>query len=554
MQNNFLKKINVRIAITFFTLSLILSGLLSYLMYNFTLNIIKSEEINRIKKSISQSSNEISEYLDKLKTFSDIIAMQPGIKEALKQSDSMALESLYSLILVASSSDDKINSISVISKEGLVISSSNDMAMPLSGDMMNEKWYKDALSSNAMPVLSTSSYITPTPNKLQSIYVCREIQDDEKNHLGIVLIEVSYDFIKEYMSVNDLGNDGYMYIKDKQDRLIYFPSGKTDKYTDTAYQSDIKHSDWTLYGIASLDNVNLLNSKLLSSLIIILMLSIGCCVIFALLTSFYLSKPIKELSMIMSRADETWEHISLNKNSPYEVSILANEYNNLIERIKSLTESIAKKEEHRRLFEINALQNQINPHFLYNTLDSILWLAELGENEAVVRVSSSLGKMLRVSLNKQTFIPLNAELEHVLSYLEIQKIRYEELLSYEIKNQSDSDKIYVPKLILQPLVENSIYHGIRGKKSKGHIFINCYQFNNYLFIEIEDNGVGFDSTKAVEPEQSDTMLYNSHGIGLKNVEQRIKLLCGNDFGLKIKSEIGKGCLITICLPINCRIS
>ena len=141
MQNNFLKKINVRIAITFFTLSLILSGLLSYLMYNFTLNIIKSEEINRIKKSISQSSNEISEYLDKLKTFSDIIAMQPGIKEALKQSDSMALESLYSLILVASSSDDKINSISVISKEGLVISSSNDMAMPLSGDMMNEKWY-----------------------------------------------------------------------------------------------------------------------------------------------------------------------------------------------------------------------------------------------------------------------------------------------------------------------------------------------------------------------------------------------------------------------------
>ena len=256
----------------------------------------------------------------------------------------------------------------------------------------------------------------------------------------------------------------------------------------------------------------------------------------------------------MSRADETWEHISLNKNSPYEVSILANEYNHLIERIKSLTESIAKKEEHRRLFEINALQNQINPHFLYNTLDSILWLAELGENEAVVRVSSSLGKMLRVSLNKQTFIPLNAELEHVLSYLEIQKIRYEELLSYEIKNQSDSDEIYVPKLILQPLVENSIYHGIRGKKSKGHIFINCYQFNNYLFIEIEDNGVGFDSTKAVEPEQSDTMLYNSHGIGLKNVEQRIKLLCGNDFGLKIKSEIGKGCLITICLPINCRIS
>ena len=162
--------------------------------------------------------------------------------------------------------------------------------------------------------------------------------------------------------------------------------------------------------------------------------------------------------------------------------------------------------------------------------------------------------MLRVSHNKQTFIPLNAEFEHVLSYLEIQKIRYEELLSYEIKNQSDADEIYVPKLILQPLVENSIYHGIRGKKSKGHIFINCYQFNNCLFIEIEDNGVGFDSTKAVEPEQSDTMLYNSHGIGLKNVEQRIKLLCGNDFGLKIKSEIGKGCLITICLPINCRIS
>ena len=553
MQNNFLKKINVRIALTFFTLSLILTGLLSYLMYNFTLNIIKSEEVKRIEKSIAQSSNEISEYLDKLKTFSDIIAMQPGIKEALKKSDSMALESLYSLILVASSSDDKINAISVISKEGFVISSSNDMAMPVSEDMMNEKWYKDALSSNAMPVLSTSSYIA-SDSKLQSIYVCREIQDDEKNHLGIVLIEVSYDFIKEYMSVNDLGNDGYMYIKDKQDRLIYFPSGKTDKYNDTAYQSDIKHSDWTLYGIASLDNVNLLNSKLLSSLIIILMLSIGCCVLFALLTSFYLSKPIKELSMIMSRADETWEHISLNKNSTYEVSILANEYNNLIERIKSLTESIAKKEEHRRLFEINALQNQINPHFLYNTLDSILWLAELGENEAVVRVSSALGKMLRVSLNKQTFILLTTELEHIISYLEIQKIRYEELFSYEINNQLDADEIYVPKLILQPLVENSIYHGIRGKKSKGHILINCYKLDDTLFIEVEDNGVGFNSSKENKEDKPDTVLYNNHGIGLKNIEQRIKLLCGNGFGLKIKFEIGKGCLITICLPINCRIS
>ena len=553
MQNNFLKKINVRIALTFFTLSLILTGLLSYLMYNFTLNIIKSEEVKRIEKSIAQSSNEISEYLDKLKTFSDIIAMQLGIKEALKKSDSMALESLYSLILVASSSDNKINAISVISKEGFVISSSNDMAMPVSEDMMNEKWYKDALSSNAMPVLSTSSYIA-SDSKLQSIYVCREIQDDKKNHLGIVLIEVSYDFIKEYMSVNDLGNDGYMYIKDKQDRLIYFPSGKTDKYNDTAYQSDIKHSDWTLYGIASLDNVNLLNSKLLSSLIIILMLSIGCCVIFALLTSFYLSKPIKELSMIMSRADETWEHISLNKNSTYEVSILANEYNNLIERIKSLTESIAKKEEHRRLFEINALQNQINPHFLYNTLDSILWLAELGENEAVVRVSSALGKMLRVSLNKQTFILLTTELEHIISYLEIQKIRYEELFSYEINNQLDADEIYVPKLILQPLVENSIYHGIRGKKSKGHILINCYKLNDTLFIEVEDNGVGFNSSNENKEDTPDTVLYNNHGIGLKNVEQRIKLLCGNDFGLTIKSRLQKGCLITICLPINCRIS
>ncbi len=561
---SFFSKLNVRIASAFLLLSLVIIGSFTAFIYRSASDMLKTDDMRKTEESIDQASSAIASYLDKIKSFSEIIAGHPDIQRALSGADASSLDSIASLIRLAKDSDERIKSISVVSERGLVITSGSDMAVPISGDMMAQEWYKNALRSSGMPVLTPTGHgVFDMDSEDWIVSICKEIKNEDRAHLGIVIIDISYRFIEDHIKNLALGKNGYVYILAENHSVIYHPDSAllTEDGADLPeisadhtpsvpllYHTEIPNADWSMYSVAFPDNLRLLKLRLARALMLAVLLTLLFSVIAGILLSRYLSRPIISLTQTMTRADRTWEHLLPDQRSSCEVAALTNEYNRLIDRIQLLTDSIVKKEEDRRLFELRALQSQINPHFLYNTLDTILWLAELKQTEAVAEVTAALGKMLRVSLsNEHAFIRLSLELEHCLSYLKIQKVRYADKLSYEFRGDDALLALQVPKLIVQPIVENAIYHGIRGKKNGGHILIEYRTEEIFLIIMISDNGIGFDPSVPHEDRQRRNV---SGGIGMSNVRSRIQLLCGPSFGLDISSAPDAGTSVRLRLPIR----
>lgn len=564
---NFFSKINIQIAISFLVFSLGIVIFLSTIFYYSASGLLSKSREKQTKEAITQTSDYVSAYLDKIKTLSNLIAMYPKISEILQRPNSDLEKGLLAMLHISADNDPRIKSIAVISKNGFVITNNSDMAQPLSRNMMNEQWYQAAIQSKQMPVVTSirnADFIQSRDNLVVS--VSHEIVDENKEHLGVVLIDISYRFIEDYISSMDLGNSGYAYILDDKDNVLYHRdasvfmdkqkekellelSKKNGKVFDSfIIKTDIPHSNWSLIGVSSTEDIMLLKKQLVTGILFVNLFLILASLVLSLMISKKLTKPIVELQTAMTNSDDSWEHISINPGSSVEIIDLATEYNLLLDRIKALTEDIAQKENTKRIFELKALQSQINPHFLYNTLDTILWLAEFGENEKVVFVSKALGELLRLSLDiHQNAVSLKTELESVENYLKIQQMRYEDKIQYCISGEKELLSVLVPKLILQPIVENSIYHGIRKKKGKGHIEIYYTKEQGNLVITVADDGVGYLFTE--KKEERNLIKTKLGGIGMKNVEQRIKLLYGEEFGIQLKERQEGGTIVIYTLKI-----
>ena len=231
-----------------------------------------------------------------------------------------------------------------------------------------------------------------------------------------------------------------------------------------------------------------------------------------------------------------------------ELRILDRNFDRMAGRIISLMEKQRENQQSLHRAELELLQAQINPHFLYNTLDSIAILAESERPEDVIDMVNSLSTFFRNSLSHgEDIIPLRAELAQAKSYLEIQQIRYSDILKYSVDIPEELLDTAVPKLILQPLIENALYHGIKNRRGVGSIEITGIAEADYILLKITDNGAGMDE---VQLAQLQSGIYEEHhsGLGLKNVHQRIRLYCGAPYGLTFESELGAGTVVTVRLP------
>ena len=236
-----------------------------------------------------------------------------------------------------------------------------------------------------------------------------------------------------------------------------------------------------------------------------------------------------------------------------ETSILSTSLNAMIDKINELLEQVTTEQTRLRKAEFELLQSQINPHFLYNTLDAIVWLAESGEKEKVVSTVSSLSNFFRASLNQgKDIVTLKEDIGHVRSYLEIQKIRYQDILDYEIDIDEEINECLIPKITIQPLVENALYHGIKNKRGKGKISIKGKKTDDGAKISISDDGLGItaDRLRVVMNNINNRSDSEKTTYGLYNVNERIRLNFGEKYGIKIESEYGMGTTVQILLPIN----
>ena len=271
-------------------------------------------------------------------------------------------------------------------------------------------------------------------------------------------------------------------------------------------------------------------------------------VLYSVKISKSITQPISELSEKADRFGEDDFDSSPVNTSITELQTLDRNFEKMADRITALMEKQMADQQSLHRAELELLQAQINPHFLYNTLDSIAILAESERDEDVVNMVTSLSTFFRNSLNNgQDIIPLRAELAQATSYLEIQQIRYSDILTYSIDVPEDMQEIMVPKLILQPLIENALYHGIKNRRGRGTITITGEWDGDDMLLKVADNGAG------IEPEhlkelKAGVYLPHHHGVGLKNVYQRIHLYCGEGYGFNFESTLGQGTTVTVRLP------
>ena len=277
----------------------------------------------------------------------------------------------------------------------------------------------------------------------------------------------------------------------------------------------------------------------------------GAGILGAFFISSQITRRITNLSVAMDHVQEGNFNTRLSVQGNDEIAELSHHFNSMLKDLRRLMNEVVETQKEKRKRELEILQAQINPHFIYNTLDTLQWKAlEYGASD-LSELILSLSSFFRVSLSKgKEMIPLREEIKHVRSYLDIQKARYEEILTYEIQVEESLDDVFLPKILLQPLVENAIYHGIKPKLAQGKISILAQLEGKDLLLTVQDNGVGMTEEQVNQLEEAFEGKRAPVSYGLHNVHQRIRLTYGNPYGLHVESCLQDGTTVTIRLPME----
>lgn len=554
----------VRMVISIFLVFLILLGLVGSLYYRSSSAAIEATIEQNSQNTISQTSRFIQSYIKKLETTSTSLAQEETLlayAEHPSQNQVAGIQNLFSTIL---KSDQDLKAVVFVTKSGQVISTDNDIQMKTSSDMMAEDWYKKAIHQGAVPVLIPAHQAGSDSQWVISI--TQELVDNQGTNLGVIRLDIAYETLASYLNQLQLGQDGFAFIVNNQHEFVYHPqrtvySSSSEMeamkpYIETVqgYSSDHKNyvssetivgTDWTVIGVSSLEKLNQVRSRILWSLLSASLLAMLICF---LLVWFVLRRwiaPLKALRETMLHVGRGERTLRAKEVGARELRELSQQFNAMLDQIEQLMEDVKNQEEATRQYELQALSSQINPHFLYNTLDTIVWMAEFQDSQRVVEVTKSLATYFRLALNQgKDLISLSDEINHVRQYLFIQQQRYGDKLQYSIKENDAFKDFVLPKLVLQPLVENALYHGIKEKEGVGHINLVVEEREGSLSIVIQDDGVGFQTA-----ENNSQALLKRGGVGLKNVDQRLKLYFGERYHMKIKSSPQNGTRVNLCIKL-----
>lgn len=555
------RRFSVQLSLFFLGAGLTVILLLSGAVYWFASNLLMSETISKTHDLLEMSGANIGTYIARVKGESNVFSGSPSLRQYLSDDEESLRTGLLSQIDTLLQNDSSIKSIVVVSKDGRILSNEKNLDMSVSSDMMKEDWYIESIH-NTMPVLTGArmqSFSSDKDNWV--ISVSTEITGDSGDNLGVLLMDMEYSVIEDHLRSLDLGREGYVFLLNDKGEPVY--------HKDTSYFSDpdklaqlleiqsagdgydkasnlltcqtqIEKTGWTMVGVVSLDTLKMLERQLFEAVLLTGGLLFIAVLLIGILFTRRLSTPMADLERGMNEIEKLAE-VRIRKNSFYEVELLAGNYNRMIHRIRILMDEISDKEKTLRHAELNALVSQINPHFLYNTLDTIVWMAEFNDSSRVIALTKSLAAFFRLSLSGgRELITVEDELEHVQQYLYIQKERYGDKLNYTIHAPEEVLDYTVPKIILQPIAENSIYHGIKPLGRPGQITITVQEEGEKLIFTVSDNGAGCrpDAAAADNPSRPGK-------VGLKNVDERLKLYYGPGYGVTIHSAPGAGCRVEL---------
>ncbi|WIM39656.1 sensor histidine kinase [Paenibacillus sp. PK4536] len=578
------KSLTTSLLVAFSGLILIVIAIISLNNYRLTVDAAEQNSQVYIQEIMRQVNTNIQSYIDNMENISLLALTNKDVtyyissNSFISKSDSRPYEKrisdLFQNILY---SRNDIASIMVFGYNGRTVSDRRITALNPNIDPKQQSWYTDAQKMNGKSIVSPPHIQNVIRGEYRwVISLSRELKsNDGITPEGIFVVDLNLSVIDEMCSQIYLGKKGYVFIVDGTGNIIYHPqqqllysslateeipqvlstsSGQSFTVDDTKGKRIYSVQDtglgWKIVGVTYSDDLIANKSSIQHSILLYALLGIGISIVISLLLSLHLTKPIKRLQRDMKQVELGNFHIQTSLEEDNEINQLGQSFNVMVNEIKHLMDETVQNSEQKRKAELLLLHAQINPHFLYNTLDSIIWMAEQEKHEEVVDMTSALAKMFRASITRdQELVSIRVEIEHIRQYLFIQKMRYREQLDYVFDIPSHILHYKTVKILLQPFIENAIYHGIRSKTTPGIIYISAWQEDEQLIFEVRDNGLGMTAERLAEVTQGPVATNTQHGIGIGNVNERIQLYFGTTYGMTMTSVLGEGTIVTIRVPV-----
>lgn len=429
-------------------------------------------------------------------------------------------------------------------------------------DMVNSTVVASEFSLDFKKDFDYETYLLIVGNKtVEESELDSMIEEAERIVAGLEEITEAEDNIARLDSVNKYLSNLRIYVDRIEENLQ-----KESHYEDNMeiWENDVQivtslvgdtMSQYIYYEVRGIQQSRAAYQTFFMNLVRFSLLGMGLLLLLVIILSYYIPRsitmPITRISRVTNQVAKGNLSVRAAAESGAEARMLSDSLNAMIDKINELLDQVTTEQIRLRKAEFELLQAQINPHFLYNTLDTIVWLAEAGDQKRVVSMVGNLSDFFRTSLNQgKDIISIREELAHVRSYLEIQQVRYQDILRYEITVPEDLYEYKIPKITIQPLVENALYHGIKNKRGQGTITITGKSKENGFVLYVRDNGIGMTQERLNEVRAGIQKLsYTGKEIyGLYNVNERIRLNFGETYGISIESTYGEGTCVSISLP------
>lgn len=535
--------------------------------------------IRSAEQLLSQATVDLEDYLVSMRRISDAMYY-----DVIKSRD-LGKESVSNeMALLYEAHKDNLVSFALYNRAGNLISAAPVATQKENVDVTQQEWFLNAVAQEenlhfSLPhvqnLFDDSSF---RYYWVISLSRAVDITDSGVPMLGVLLVDMNYSAMESMMArLNEIGSSQYFYLCDRNGELIYHPrlpqitSGNasentamavtyedgvhTERYDGvkrTVIVSTISYTGWKLVSVIPNSVYSIGMSNMRYFIIMVFLAMLLAIFVINRSISYRISRPLMELDDSIRRMEAGEldpEKVSIG--GPEEVAHIGATLRDSFRRINALMDDIVIEQEEKRISELDALQSQINPHFLYNTLDSIVWMIEGGRNKDAVFMVTQLASLFRISLSKgKTIISIEDELRHAQYYMNIQKVRYKD--SFEVSFDIDEEvkPFAIVKLVVQPILENAVYYGVEGMDGEGKISVRAYRKEDDIYIEISDNGIGI-------PEEEVPLLLTDNtrvrrrgsGVGLINVHKRLQLRFGEAYGLHIESMPDEGTTVTIHIPV-----
>mgnify|MGYP000946072807 FL=1 len=561
----------------YFTVTAIIAiALISLIIFQRFTNSLNATIIEENSGIVGQLGESVDSYLRNAMKVSDSIYYN-----VIKNTDISNDDIKKGMNLIYVNNDNMIDDIALISGKGELIESMPALRLKDNSNVLEKDFFKKSMAESeyinfSMPHIrdlfdrNESSY-----SWVISLSRAVEVTDEGKATQALLLINLNYMYFEEIFSNVNLGNGGYVYLTNDRGDIIWHPkqneiySGRfkeDNKYAATLKDGitvenlsgknltlnvrTIGYTGWKLVGVTPSAALGVDGIKFRFFVLFVADLFLFLLAMINAFISDKISNPIKSLDGSVREIESGNLDVEIVPSGSYEVEHLGKSIKNMLGRIKVLMSDLVEEHNAKRKSEFDTLQSQINPHFLYNTLDIIVWMIENENSDKAVNIVTALAKFFRISLSKgKNIITVKDEVEHVRNYLMIQNMRFKNRFEYSIDVDEEVLSYSSLKLMLQPLVENAIYHGMEFMDGDGEIDVKVFKEDDSLYFTITDNGLGM-SEDMVETLLSKDFAPSKKGsgIGAKNVNERIKLYFGSEYGLKVESEPDEGTKITIHLP------